>query len=277
MRHFAPEPVRVFLPGKCYRYEPVTSRHEMNFYQFEFLAVGPGITMGDLKGTLQRFAEGLFGKGTNVRLRPSYFPFTEPSAELDVSCNICMGKGCTVCKYTGWLELGGCGMVHPTVLRNGGYDPDVVSGFAGGFGFDIPQPFRTTLLRLVLRSDSMIRLIYTETCGRRCPALDEAGIDQWRRPFQVAGAEPAVFDVLNAGIPALPVATLEQLAKAPFPKSVVYGANDPEYAPGSAAQTAARIGAPAPTLIPNARHLTMISDPSVVAAAIERLAASATH
>lgn len=148
---------------------------------------------------------------------------------------------------------------------------------AGGFGFDIPQPFRTTLLRLVLRSDSMIRLIYTETCGRRCPALDEAGIDQWRRPFQVAGAEPAVFDVLNAGIPALPVATLEQLAKAPFPKSVVYGADDPEYAPGSAAQTAARIGAPAPTLIPNARHLTMISDPSVVAAAIERLAASATH
>jgi phenylalanyl-tRNA synthetase alpha chain len=136
MRHFAPEPCRVILPGKCYRYEPVTSRHEMNFHQFEFLAVGPGITMGDLKGTLKSFAEGLFGKGTQVRLRPSYFPFTEPSAELDVSCNICMGKGCTVCKYTGWLELGGCGMVHPTVLRNGGYDPDVVSGFAGGFGFE---------------------------------------------------------------------------------------------------------------------------------------------
>jgi len=148
----------------------------------------------------------------------------------------------------------------------------------GGFGFAVPQPYRTTLLRLVLRSDDMIRFIYAETCGPRCPALNEAGIDQWRRPFQVAGAEPAAFDVLNAGIPALPVATLEQLAALPFPKSVVYGADDPEYAPGSAAQTAARIGAPAPTLIPNARHLTMISDPAVVAAAIERLAStSATH
>ncbi|WP_084316763.1 alpha/beta fold hydrolase [Actinospica robiniae] len=147
---------------------------------------------------------------------------------------------------------------------------------SAGFGFGIPQPYRTTLLRLVLRSDDMIRLIYTETCGTRCPVLDEAGIDQWRRPFQVAGAEPAAFDVLNAGIPSLPVASLERLAALPFPKAVVYGADDPEYAPGSAAQTAARIGAPAPTLIPNARHLTMISDPAVVAASVERLAASAT-
>jgi pimeloyl-ACP methyl ester carboxylesterase len=144
---------------------------------------------------------------------------------------------------------------------------------AGGFGIAIPQPYRTTLLRLVLRSDDMIRFIYRETCGPRCPALDEAGIDQWRRPFQVAGAEPAAFDVLNTGIPALPVASLHTLAALPFPKSVVYGADDPEYAPGSAAQTAARIGAPAPTLIPGARHLTMISDPDVVAAAVEALAA----
>lgn len=144
---------------------------------------------------------------------------------------------------------------------------------SGGFGFAIPQPFRTTLLRLVLRSDDMIRFIYAETCGPRCPALNEAGIDEWRRPFQVSGAEPAAFNVLNSGIPSLPVATLERLAALPFPKSVVYGADDPEYAPGSAAQTAERIGAPAPTLIPNARHLTMISDPAVVAAAIERLAA----
>lgn len=145
---------------------------------------------------------------------------------------------------------------------------------ASGFGFAIPQPFRTTLLRLVLRSDDMIRFIYAETCGPRCPALNEAGIDQWRRPFQVSGAEPAAFNVLNSGIPSLPVATLEKLAALPFPKSVVYGADDPEYAPGSAAQTAARIGAPAPLLIPNARHLTMISDPAVVAAAIDRLAGS---
>ena len=136
MHHFAPEPVRVILPGKCYRYEPVTARHEMTFHQFEFLAVGEGITMGDLKGTLHAFAEGLFGTGTEVRLRPSYFPFTEPSAELDVTCRICRGAGCTVCKHTGWLELGGCGMVHPAVLRNGGYDPERFSGFAGGFGFE---------------------------------------------------------------------------------------------------------------------------------------------
>ncbi len=146
---------------------------------------------------------------------------------------------------------------------------------AGGFGLSIPQPYRTTLLRLVLRSDSAIRLIYAETCGPRCPALTEAGVDQWRRPFQVAGAEPAAFAVLTAGIPSLPVASLDRLAALAFPKSVVYGADDPEYAPGSAAQTAARIGAPAPTLIPDARHLTLISDPAVVAAAVERLAARA--
>lgn len=136
MRRFAPEPIRVLLPGKCYRYEQVTARHESNFHQFEFLAVGHNITMADLKGTLDMLAEGVFGEGTRIRLRPSYFPFTEPSAELDVSCNICRGTGCRVCKHTGWLELGGCGMVHPEVLRNGGYDPEVFSGFAGGFGYE---------------------------------------------------------------------------------------------------------------------------------------------
>ncbi len=136
MRRFAPEPVRVLLPGKCYRMEQVTARHEFMFTQFEFLAVGRNITMGDLKGTLAAFAEGVYGAGTRVRLRPSYFPFTEPSAELDISCNVCGGKGCRICKYTGWLELGGCGMVHPVVLENGGYDPAEFSGFAGGFGIE---------------------------------------------------------------------------------------------------------------------------------------------
>lgn len=134
MRRFAPEPVRVLLPGKCYRNEQVTARHEMQFWQFEFLAVGRSITMGDLKGTLDALATGVFGPDTRTRLRASYFPFTEPSAELDVSCFLCKGEGCRMCKYTGWLEVGGCGMVHPTVLRNGGYDPDEFSGFAGGFG-----------------------------------------------------------------------------------------------------------------------------------------------
>ena len=142
MRRFAPNPVRVLVPGKCYRNEQVTARSEMQFFQFEFLAVGRQITMGDLKGTLGYFAERMFGPNTKVRLRPSFFPFTEPSAELDVSCFLCAGKGCRICKYTGWLEIGGCGMVHPNVLRNGGYDPALFSGFAGGFG-----PERIALLK----------------------------------------------------------------------------------------------------------------------------------
>jgi pimeloyl-ACP methyl ester carboxylesterase len=146
-----------------------------------------------------------------------------------------------------------------------------------GFNFSgwILQPYRTTLLRLVLRSDYAIRAIYNATCGPRCPALTEAGIDQWRRPFQVPGAEAAAFAVLGAGIPALPVADLQRLASLPMPKSVVYGADDPEYAPDSATQTAARIGAPAPVLIPGARHLTLISDPATVAKAVEQLAGRA--
>ena len=134
MRRYAPQPLRVLLPGKCYRNEQVTARSEMMFHQFEFLAVGRTITLGDLKGTLAYFAERMYGLNTKVRLRPSYFPFTEPSAEMDVSCFLCEGKGCRICKYTGWLEIGGCGMVHPNVLRNGGYDPAEFSGFAGGFG-----------------------------------------------------------------------------------------------------------------------------------------------
>ncbi|KAB8144094.1 phenylalanine--tRNA ligase subunit alpha [Chloroflexia bacterium SDU3-3] len=142
MRRFAPEPVRVLLPGKVYRNEQVSARSEMQFSQFEFLAVGKGITLADLKGTLGAMAERLFGEGTKVRLRPSYFPFTEPSAEMDVTCFLCGGKGCRICKHSGWLEIGGCGMVHPNVLRNGGYDPAVYSGFAGGFG-----PERISLLK----------------------------------------------------------------------------------------------------------------------------------
>jgi phenylalanyl-tRNA synthetase alpha chain len=134
MRRYAPGPLRVVLPGKCYRNEQVTVRSEAMFHQFEFLAVGRTITMADLKGTLAVFAERMFGKGTKVRLRASYFPFTEPSAEMDVTCFVCGGKGCRVCKYTSWLEIGGCGMIHPNVLRNGGYDPAEFSGFAAGFG-----------------------------------------------------------------------------------------------------------------------------------------------
>jgi len=134
MRERYPEPIRVVLPGKCYRYEQVTARSEMMFHQIEGLAVGKNITFADLKGTLQAFVDQLFGQGRHLRFRASHFPFTEPSAEVDVDCILCGGKGCRVCKYTGWLEILGCGMVHPNVLRNGGYDPDIYSGYAFGMG-----------------------------------------------------------------------------------------------------------------------------------------------
>jgi phenylalanyl-tRNA synthetase alpha chain len=134
MEAYHPEPIRVILPGMCYRYEQVTARAEMQFNQVEGLAVGTNITMADLKGTLVDFARRMFGEGHQVRFRANYFPFTEPSAEMDVECVLCGGAGCRVCKYTGWVEILGCGMVHPTVLRNGGYDPRVHAGFAFGMG-----------------------------------------------------------------------------------------------------------------------------------------------
>ncbi len=142
MREYAPEPIRVILPGRCHRYEQVTARSELMFYQVEGLAVGEHITFGDLKGTLAAFANQMFGEGRKMRFRCSHFPFTEPSAEVDIDCIVCGGKGCRICKYTGWLEILGCGVVHPTVLRNGGYDPDVYSGYAFGMG-----PERIAMLR----------------------------------------------------------------------------------------------------------------------------------
>ncbi|MEA4811625.1 MAG: phenylalanine--tRNA ligase subunit alpha [Anaerolineaceae bacterium] len=142
MREYCPQPIRVILPGSCYRYEQQDQSHEIEFSQVELLAVDKGISFSDLKGTMQDFARRMFGEQTQIRLRPSYFPFTEPSAELDVECFICGGKGCGVCHGGGWLEWGGCGMVHPRVLEYGGYDPAVYSGFAAGMGID-----RATLLR----------------------------------------------------------------------------------------------------------------------------------
>jgi phenylalanyl-tRNA synthetase alpha chain len=128
------QPIRVILPGMCYRYEQMTARSEIQFNQVEGLAVGRHITMTDLKGTIADFARRLYGEDTKVRYRASHFPFTEPSMEVDVSCTLCGGKGCNVCKYTGWIEIMGCGMVHPVVLQNGGYDPTEWSGFAFGMG-----------------------------------------------------------------------------------------------------------------------------------------------
>jgi len=128
-----PPPVRIILPGMVYRYEQTDARHEMQFDQLEGLAVGPGITFSNLKGTLTDMARRLFGPQARTRFRASFFPFTEPSAEFDIECFLCGGKGCAVCGG-GWLEIGGSGMVHPVVLRNGGYDPKRYTGFAFGFG-----------------------------------------------------------------------------------------------------------------------------------------------
>ena len=138
MRQYYPEPIRVILPGKCYRYEQITARSEHQFYQVEGLAVGKGIRLTDLIGTLQGFAGKMYGAGRRLRIRGSYFPFTEPSIEADMDCILCGGKGCAVCKYSGWLEIAGAGMVHPAVLRNGGYDPEIYSGFAFGLGVERP-------------------------------------------------------------------------------------------------------------------------------------------
>jgi phenylalanyl-tRNA synthetase alpha chain len=134
MHAYYPDPIRVVLPGMCYRYEQITPRSEIQFHQVEGLAVGRNIRFTDLKGTLTDFAHRMFGSGRKTRFRASYFPFTEPSAEMDVECVLCNGEGCRVCKYTGWLEILGCGMVHPVVLQNGGYDPNIYSGFAFGMG-----------------------------------------------------------------------------------------------------------------------------------------------
>ena len=142
MRERCPEPIRVILPGMCYRYEQITARSEIQFNQVEGLAVGPGIRMSDLKGTLTDFARRMFGPATRTRFRCSHFPFTEPSAEMDIECFLCGGAGCRVCKRAGWLEILGCGMVHPVVLENGGYDPREFSGFAFGMG-----PERIAMLR----------------------------------------------------------------------------------------------------------------------------------
>jgi phenylalanyl-tRNA synthetase alpha chain len=142
MREYYPEPIRVILPGMCYRYEQVSARKDTQFNQVEGLVVGKDITLGDLKGTLSDFARRMFGQNVRTRFRASHFPFTEPSAEMDVECFICYGKGCGVCSGTGWLEILGCGMVHPVVLRNGGYDPEMYSGYAFGMG-----PERIAMLR----------------------------------------------------------------------------------------------------------------------------------
>lgn len=127
-------PIRVILPGMCYRYEQTSVRSEIQFNQVEGVCIGKNIHLTDLKGTISEFARRMFSPDTKVRFRSSYFPFTEPSMEVDAECLLCHGAGCAMCKYSGWLEIAGCGMMHPVVLENGGYDPAVWSGFAFGMG-----------------------------------------------------------------------------------------------------------------------------------------------
>ncbi|MEY4479762.1 MAG: PheS [Bacillota bacterium] len=129
-------PLKIICPGRVFRRDDDDATHSHAFHQIEGLVIDKSIRMSDLKGTLLQFVQELFGKDTQIRMRPSFFPFTEPSAEIDVTCDNCKGNGCRKCKQTGWLEILGGGMVHPTVLRNGGYDPEVYSGFAFGMGVE---------------------------------------------------------------------------------------------------------------------------------------------
>ncbi len=145
-------PIRMIAPGRVFRSDEVDATHSPSFHQIEGMIVDKGITFADLKGTLAQFAKELFGEKTKVKFRPHHFPFTEPSAEVDVSCFKCGGEGCRFCKGSGWIEILGCGMVHPKVLKMSGIDPDVYSGFAFGIGLE-----RITLLKYEI--DDM-RLLY---------------------------------------------------------------------------------------------------------------------
>lgn len=148
-------PLRVIAPGRVYRNEAVSARAHCFFHQIDGFCVDRNISFADLKQTLQTFTQTLFGQDARIRLRPSYFPFTEISAELDVSCRICKGSGCAVCKHSGWVEIMGCGMIDPNVLRNCGMDPDEYSGFAFGMGVErIAQLlYRVPDLRLYSQND----------------------------------------------------------------------------------------------------------------------------
>ncbi len=148
-------PIRIIAPGRVYRSDDVDATHSPIFHQLEGLVVDKGITMGDLKGALEVFAKQLFGEDTKVRFRPHHFPFTEPSAEMDATCFACGGKGCRVCKDSGWIEMLGCGMVHPKVLERCGIDPKVYSGFAFGMGLErvTMQRYGINDLRLLFEND----------------------------------------------------------------------------------------------------------------------------
>ena len=148
-------PIKVISPGRCFRFDELDATHSPMFHQIEGLVIDKNITMADLKGTLNMFVKRIFGEHTQTKFRPHYFPFTEPSAEVDVTCFKCGGKGCKVCKNSGWIEILGCGMVHPNVLKECGIDPEEYSGFAFGMGLDRITMLKNEIddIRLIFEND----------------------------------------------------------------------------------------------------------------------------
>ncbi len=152
-------PIRIVCPGRVYRFDEVDASHSPVFHQMEGLVVDENVTMGDLYGTLSVFVREMYGSRVKTRLRPSYFPFTEPSAEMDISCVLCGGKGCSACKGTGWVEVLGCGMVNPSVLRNCNIDPQKYSGFAFGIGIDRVANMRYQIMDIRSHFDGDARFL----------------------------------------------------------------------------------------------------------------------
>ena len=152
-------PIRMLMPGRVYRNEAISARAHCFFHQVEGLYIDDGVSFADMKQTLLYFSREMFGADTEIRLRPSYFPFTEPSAEMDITCELCKGKGCNVCKYTGWLEIMGCGMVDPNVLQNCGIDPERYSGFAFGMGIERIAMLKYDVKDLRLFSENDLRFL----------------------------------------------------------------------------------------------------------------------
>lgn len=148
-------PMKILMPGRTFRHEDISTRSHISFHQIDGFMVDEGVTISDLKGTINAFAHSFFGEGLKLRFRPSYFPFTECSAEVDVACYLCSGKGCQLCKHSGWLEILGCGMIHPNVMKTGGHDPEKYTGFAFGMGVERPAilKYRINDIRLFFNNN----------------------------------------------------------------------------------------------------------------------------
>jgi phenylalanyl-tRNA synthetase alpha chain len=152
-------PIRIICPGRVYRNETISARSHCFFHQVEGLYIDENVSFADLKQTLYYFVQEMYGKDIKVRFRPSYFPFTEPSAEMDISCQLCKGEGCAVCKHSGWLEILGCGMVHPKVLENCNIDPDKYTGYAFGMGIERPALLKYGITDIRLFSENDVRFL----------------------------------------------------------------------------------------------------------------------